>query len=72
MSLPLNCAGTETSISPRLSYSSKYDGVTVKLLVEPGTSESLQEIGIAANKPAAEQPQSLYSHRPVDGYQCAI
>jgi hypothetical protein len=44
---------TETSISPVLSYSSTYDGITVKFTVQPGTSESLQEIGIAANRPAS-------------------
>lgn len=46
---------TETSISPSLAYSSKYDGVTVKITVAPGTSARLQQIGIAANKPASEQ-----------------
>jgi filamentous hemagglutinin len=46
---------TETSISPVLSYSSQYNGVTVKFTVSPGTSEQLQEIGIAANRPAATQ-----------------
>jgi hypothetical protein len=46
---------TETSISPSIEYSSKYDGVTVKITVAPGTSAQLQEIGIAANKPAATQ-----------------
>ena len=46
---------TETSISPSVDYSSKYDGVTVKITVAPGTSAQLQEIGIAANKPAAIQ-----------------
>ncbi|MDW6092420.1 hypothetical protein SBX64_07665 [Vibrio rhizosphaerae] len=44
---------TETSISPLLSYSSKYDGVTVKLVTNPGTSSEIQKIGIAANKPAS-------------------
>jgi filamentous hemagglutinin len=48
-------ATAETSISPVLSYSSKYDGVTVKITTSPGTSAQLQEIGIAANKPAASQ-----------------
>jgi hypothetical protein len=43
----------ETSISPLLEYSSKYDGVTVKITTQSGTSAQLQEIGIAANKPAA-------------------
>ncbi|SFV18125.1 hypothetical protein, partial [Pseudoduganella namucuonensis] len=46
---------TETSVSPSVAYSSKYDGVTVKITVAPGTSAQLQEIGIAANKPAAAQ-----------------
>jgi RHS repeat-associated protein len=46
---------TETSISPSRDYSSKYDGVTVKITVQPGTSAQLQKIGIAANKPAATQ-----------------
>jgi large repetitive protein len=52
-------ATTETSISPVLSYSSKYDGLTVKFTVAPGTSEQLQEIGIAANPPAAAQLPDL-------------
>ncbi|WP_215796521.1 hypothetical protein [Paludibacterium paludis] len=46
---------TETSISPSVAYSSKYDGVTVKITVTPGTSAQLQEVGIAANKPAKIQ-----------------
>ena len=50
---------TETSISPVLSYSSKYNGVTVKFTTAPGTSEQLQEIGIAANPPAAAQLPDL-------------
>ncbi|WP_231654823.1 DUF637 domain-containing protein [Ralstonia solanacearum] len=50
---------TETSISPVLSYSSKYNGVTVKFTVAPGTSEQLQKIGIAANQPAAAQLPNL-------------
>ncbi|QQJ96021.1 hemagglutinin repeat-containing protein [Burkholderia ambifaria] len=50
---------TETSISPVQSYSSKYDGVTVKFTVAPGTSEQLQGIGIAANPPAATQLPGL-------------
>jgi filamentous hemagglutinin len=44
---------TETSTSPLLSYASKYDGITVKMTTAPGTSARLQEIGIAANEPAA-------------------
>jgi len=43
----------ETSISPLLAYSNKYDGITVKFTTKPGTSAQLQQIGIAANKPAA-------------------
>ena len=46
---------SETGISPTLAYASKYDGVTVKLTTAPGTSAKLQEIGIAANKPAQIQ-----------------
>jgi filamentous hemagglutinin len=48
---------TETSISPNLAYSSKYtnnNSVTVRFATEPGTSAALQEIGIAANPPAAQ------------------
>lgn len=48
-------ATTETSLSPVLSYSSKYDGVTVKIVVKPGTFSELEKIGIAANKPASSQ-----------------
>ncbi|AXL53218.1 filamentous hemagglutinin [Paraburkholderia caffeinilytica] len=44
---------TETSISPVLSYSSKYNGATVQFTMAPGTSAALQQIGIAANLPAA-------------------
>nr|WKF59905.1 Toxin CdiA [Paraburkholderia busanensis] len=43
----------ETSISPVLSYSSRYKGVTVQFTMAPGTSDALQEIGIAANPPAS-------------------
>lgn len=52
-------ATTETSISPVLSYSSKYSGTTVKFTMAPGTSEQLQTIGIAANPPAAAQLPTL-------------
>ncbi|MDP9932632.1 hypothetical protein [Variovorax paradoxus] len=48
---------TETSISPNLAYSSKYtnnNSVTVRFATTPGTSAALQEIGIAANPPAAK------------------
>ena len=48
-------ATTETSVSPVLSYSSKYDGVTVKIVVKSGTFSELEKIGIAANKPASTQ-----------------
>lgn len=50
---------TETSISPVLSYSSKYNGVTVQFTTAPGTSAQLQKIGIAANPPAAAQLPDL-------------
>ncbi|MDR5777797.1 MULTISPECIES: hypothetical protein, partial [unclassified Caballeronia] len=50
---------TETSISPVLSYSSAYEGTTVKFTLAPGTSEQLQEIGIAANPPTAAQLPAL-------------
>ena len=43
----------ETSVSPLLEYSSKYDGHTVKITTQRGTSAQLQDIGIAANKPAS-------------------
>ncbi|PKE30568.1 filamentous hemagglutinin [Rahnella sp. AA] len=49
----------ETSISPVLSYSSKYDGIAVKFTLAPSTSAMLQEIGIAANKPASVQLPNL-------------
>ncbi|OCG69098.1 hypothetical protein A9G41_07090 [Gilliamella sp. Nev5-1] len=45
---------TETSISPVLGYSSKYNGVTVKIVVKQGTFAKLEEIGIAANSAAAK------------------
>ncbi|WP_226991943.1 hypothetical protein [Cronobacter condimenti] len=35
-------ATTETSVSPVLGYSSKYDGVTVKIVVKPGHSQGLK------------------------------
>lgn len=35
---------TEASIFSSVLYSSKYDGVTVKITVAPGTSDALQEI----------------------------
>ncbi|MGR4049463.1 hemagglutinin repeat-containing protein [Kosakonia cowanii] len=48
-------ATTETSVSPILGYSSKYDGVTVKIAVKPGTFSELEKIGIAANSAAAKE-----------------
>ncbi|MGB0128089.1 MAG: DUF637 domain-containing protein, partial [Rhodocyclaceae bacterium] len=50
---------TETSLSPSLAYSSKYDGITVRLTLKDGTSAQLQEIGIAANQPAAAEFPSM-------------
>jgi hypothetical protein len=48
---------TETSTAASLEYASgkytKNGGITFKLTTAPGTSAQLQEIGIAANKPAA-------------------
>lgn len=48
-------ATTETSVSPVLKYSSKYNGITVKIVVKPGTFSQLEKIGISANKPASTQ-----------------
>ncbi|PIT20846.1 hypothetical protein BGI36_07700, partial [Snodgrassella communis] len=48
-------ATTETSVSPALGYSSKYNGITVKITVKSGTFSELEKIGIAANEPAAKQ-----------------
>jgi hypothetical protein len=48
-------ATTETSVSPVLGYSSKYNGITVKITVKSGTFSELEKIGIAANEPAAKQ-----------------
>ncbi|MBQ4776496.1 hemagglutinin repeat-containing protein [Pectobacterium versatile] len=48
-------ATTETSVSPVLSYSSKYDGITVKITVKSGTFSELEKIGIAANSAAAKE-----------------
>ncbi|WP_239327087.1 VENN motif pre-toxin domain-containing protein, partial [Snodgrassella gandavensis] len=48
-------ATTETSVSPVLGYSSKYDGVTIKIAVKPGTFSKLEEIGIAANSATVKE-----------------
>lgn len=48
-------ATTETSVSPVLNYSSKYDGVTVKITVKPGTFSELEKIGISANEATTKQ-----------------
>ncbi|WP_231692226.1 VENN motif pre-toxin domain-containing protein, partial [Cronobacter dublinensis] len=48
-------ATTETSFSPVLGYSSKYDGVTVKIVFKPGTFSELEKVGIAANSAAAKE-----------------
>ncbi|WP_340617101.1 RHS repeat protein [Xenorhabdus entomophaga] len=45
-------ATTETSISPALAYSSKYQGVTVQFTLKPGTLAEIQAIGIAQNQGA--------------------
>nr|WP_301178479.1 hypothetical protein [Gilliamella apicola] len=52
-------ATTETSVSLVLSYLSKYDGITVKITVKPGTFSELEKIGIAANEAAAKQLPSM-------------
>jgi hypothetical protein len=48
-------ATTETSVSPVLGYSSKYDGVTIKIAVKPGTFSKLEEIGTAANSATVKE-----------------
>jgi hypothetical protein len=45
----------ETSLAPLEAYSAGYDGALVRLTVKPGTSAQLQDIGIAANQPAAAE-----------------
>jgi hypothetical protein len=45
----------ETSLAPLKAYSAGYKGALVRLTVKPGTSAQLQEIGIAANEPAAAE-----------------
>ncbi|TDP71061.1 LysM peptidoglycan-binding domain-containing protein [Roseateles toxinivorans] len=45
----------ETSLAPLKAYSAGYDGALVRLTVKPGTSSQLQDIGIAANNPAAAE-----------------
>ena len=42
-------ATNETFISPLGEYSQKYEGFLVKFYVRPGTSKSLQDIGVAGN-----------------------
>lgn len=42
-------ATNETFISPLSAYSKKYEGVLVRFYTKPGTSLSLQEIGVAGN-----------------------
>lgn len=46
---------TETSVSPILGYSSKYNGVTTKITVKSGIFSKLEEIGIAANSATAKE-----------------
>ena len=48
-------ATTETSISPILKYSSKYNGISDQIVVNPGTFSKFEKIGIAENKPACTQ-----------------
>ena len=45
----------ETSLAPLEAFSADYNGALVRLTVKPGTSAQLQEIGIAANDPAAAE-----------------
>ncbi|MFZ7215455.1 VENN motif pre-toxin domain-containing protein [[Pasteurella] aerogenes] len=42
-------ATNETFISPLSAYSKQYEGVLVRFYTKPGTSLSLQEIGVAGN-----------------------
>lgn len=43
-------ATSETFVSPSAAYSKQYDGVLVRFYVKPGTTSSLQEIGVVGNK----------------------
>ena len=54
-------ATTETSISPILKYSSKYNGFSDWIVVNPGTFSKLEKIGIAENKPACTQFPNMSS-----------
>lgn len=42
-------ATNETFLSPLSEYSKQYEGVLVRFYTKPGTSESLQQIGVAGN-----------------------
>ncbi|VEI46912.1 Uncharacterised protein [Actinobacillus equuli] len=42
-------ATRETFVSPLSEYSKKYEGVLVRFYAKPGTSASLQEIGVTGN-----------------------
>jgi len=46
---------TETSISPTLSFSQGYDGVTVQFTLKPETTFLLESIGVKQNSKFADQ-----------------
>ncbi len=49
-------------MSPSSANSSSFKGVTVRIVLRPGTTEQLQSIGIAANEPAAAQFPGMSTH----------
>jgi outer membrane protein assembly factor BamA len=49
----------ETSIAPLEEYSSKYQGVLVRIVAEPGTAEKLREIAVSANDATSQRFNDL-------------
>jgi hypothetical protein len=49
----------ETSIAPLEEYSSKYQGVLVRIVAEPGTADKLREIAVSANDATSQRFNDL-------------
>jgi hypothetical protein len=60
-------ATAETFVSPTNSYSAQYNGVLVKFEVKPGTTQSLESIGIRNNAGIAKETYPNMSQALRDG-----
>jgi hypothetical protein len=63
----LKSVNNETSTSPNASFSQSYDGVLVKMWVEPGTIDKLKAIGVRGQQDLLPLLQQSFGNLPHSG-----